>query len=153
LSRYRQQIENVNPVLGTGNLIADYTFEKDALFANLNLKGDELTTYHQVYHALSEQIHPPDLTVFLKANTEVAMQRIAMRDRSYERNMDYKYIDDLNRAYDDFFSERQEHRVLSIDTNPLDFVAHLDHLENISNRIRAALGIPPFQTELPFQEG
>jgi deoxyadenosine/deoxycytidine kinase len=146
-------MENVNPVLGTGNIIADYTFEKDSLFANLNLRGDELATYHQVYNALSEQIHPPDLIVFLKADTEVAMQRIAMRDRSYERNMDYKYIDDLNRAYEGFFSKSQEQRVLSIDTNPLDFVTHTDHLEKIGNRIRAALGIPPFQTELPFQKG
>ncbi|OGO19744.1 MAG: hypothetical protein A2Z14_00845 [Chloroflexi bacterium RBG_16_48_8] len=153
LSRYRQQIENVNPLLGSGDLIADYTFEKDALFARLNLKGDELNTYHSVYHALSEQIQPPDLIVFLKADTQVAMQRIAMRDRSFERNMDYNYIDDLNRAYDDFFRDRKAQRVLTIDTNLLDFVAQVDHLENISTRIRAALGIPPFQTELPFQEG
>jgi deoxyguanosine kinase len=153
LSRYHQQIENVNPVLGIGNLIADYTFEKDALFAQLNLKGDELETYYSVYRALSEQIHPPDLTVYLKADTQVAMHRIAIRDRSYERNMDFNYIDDLNRAYDNFFRDRKDQRVLLIDTNPLDFVAHNEHLEKISNRIRAVLGIPPFQTELPFNEG
>ncbi len=153
LSRYRQQMENINPKLGTRNLIADYTFEKDALFAHLNLKGDELKTYHLVYQALSEQIQPPDLTVFLKAHTQVAMQRIAMRDRTYERNMDFDYIDDLNQAYDAFFAQRKDRHVLTIDTDPLDFVAHADHLANISNRIRAALGIPPFQTELPFEEG
>jgi deoxyguanosine kinase len=153
LSRYHQQIENVNPVLGRGDLIADYTFEKDALFAQLNLKGDELNTYYSVYRALSEQIHDPDLTVYLKADTQVALHRIAMRDRSYERNMDFNYIDDLNRAYDNFFRARKDQRVLIIDTNHLDFVAHTDHLESISNRIRAAMGIPPFQTELPFHEG
>jgi deoxyguanosine kinase len=153
LSRYHQQIENINPVLNAGNLIADYTFEKDALFAQLNLKGDELNTYYSVYRALSEQTHPPDLTIYLKADTQVAMHRIAMRDRSYERNMDFNYIDDLNQAYDNFFRDRKGQRVLVIDTNHLDFVAHTDHLESISNRIRAALGIPPFQTELPFHEG
>jgi deoxyguanosine kinase len=151
LSRYRQQMENINPILGTRNLIADYTFEKDALFANLNLKGDELKTYHLVYQALSEQIQSPDLTVFLMAGTQVAMQRIAMRDRSYERNMDFQYIDDLNQAYEISFREKKDQPVLAIDTDPLDFVTHTDHLKNISNRIHAALGIPPFQTELPFE--
>jgi len=153
LSRYRQQMQNVNPIIGQGNLIADYTFEKDALFAELNLKGDELSTYRLVYQALSEQIHPPDLIVYLRADTAVAMQRIAMRDRSYERNMDFTYIDDLNKIYDAFFTRKGTPQILIIDTNPIDFVTHNDHLENISNRIRAALGIPPFQTEFSFQEG
>jgi deoxyguanosine kinase len=153
LSRYHQQMENVKPVIGIGDLIADYTFEKDALFAQQNLRGDELNTYYSVYRALSEQIHPPDLTVYLKADTQVAMHRIAMRDRSYERNMDFNYINDLNQAYDRFFRDRKDQRVLIIDTNSLDFVAHVDHLGSISNRIRAALGIPPFQAELPFHEG
>jgi len=153
LSRYRQQMQYVNSAIGQGNLFADYIFEKDALFAELNLKGDELRTYHLVYQALSEQIHPPDMIVYLRADTEVAMQRIAMRDRSYERNIDFAYIDDLNKAYDKFFTEKRSHQILTIDTNPLDFVTHNDHLENISNRIRAALGIPPFQTEFSFQEG
>ena len=81
------------------------------------------------------------------------MHRIAMRDRSYERDMDFNYIDDLNRAYDRFFRDRKEQRVLMIDTNHLDFVANVKDLEDISNRIRAALGIPPFQAELPFHEG
>jgi deoxyguanosine kinase len=152
LSRYRQQREISSATRENKNLIADYTFGKDALFARLNLSGDELATYTQVHKALAERITPPDLIVFLRANTDVALQRIAMRDRSYERNMDYAYINELNQAYEDFFSEEREQKVLIIDTNPLDFVAHTTHLENVGNRIRAALGIPPYQPELPFDE-
>ncbi|MCK5646000.1 MAG: deoxynucleoside kinase [Anaerolineales bacterium] len=152
LSRYRQQREISSATRENENLIADYTFGKDALFARLNLSGDELATYTQVHKALAERITPPELIVFLRANTDVALQRIAMRDRSYERNMDYAYIDELNQAYEDFFSEKREQKVLIIDTNPLDFVAHTTHLENVGNRIRAALGIPPYQPELPFDE-
>lgn len=152
LSRYHQQREISARVLENKDLIADYTFEKDSLFARLNLSGDELTTYTQVHQALAERIHPPDLIVFLRASTDVAMQRIAMRDRSYERNMDYAYIDELNQAYEEFFSMEREQKVLPIDTNPIDFVAQTRHLEKIGNRIRAALGIPPFQPELPFDE-
>lgn len=151
LSRYRQQSEINAERLADGNLIADYTFQKDALFARLNLQGDELDTYHQVHAALAERIHPPDLIVYLRVDTDVAMQRIAKRDRPYERNMAYSYIDDLNQAYEESIKDEADQQVLIIDSNPLDFVANKDHLENIADRIRAAMGIPPYQQKLPLE--
>jgi len=152
LSRYRQQREAVPAALDQGSLISDYTFSKDALFARLNLDGDELETYHQVHEALAERIRTPDLTVYLKVDTDVAMHRIAMRDRPYERNMDRSYIESLNRAYEVFFLSDYEGKVLLIDTSAMDFVANADDLEIINKRIRASLGIPPYQRELPFGE-
>ena len=105
LSRYRQQRANVPQLLAQGvDLIADYTFEKDSLFARINLAGDELNMYQKVHEALAEKIPFPNLVVYLRASTNVLMQRIAMRDRPYERNIERKYIDELNRAYDDFFA-------------------------------------------------
>jgi deoxyguanosine kinase len=136
--------------LENGDLISDYTFEKDALFARLNLNGDELNTYTLVHDALGESIVRPDLTVFLKVDTDTAMQRIAMRDRAYERNMERAYIDSLNHAYEAFFSRQSTQNVLTIDTNNLDYVSRKEHLESVANRIRDALGIPPFQPELPM---
>jgi deoxyguanosine kinase len=150
LSRYRQQSEIVPRVVAESNLIADYTFEKDALFANLNLEGDELSTYTLVHEALAERIVRPDLIVFLRVQTDVAMERIAMRDRSYERAMDRDYIDALNKVYDAHFSARSYDRVLTIDTNELNYVAHTQDLDLVVGRIRHALSIPPFQRELPF---
>ncbi len=152
LSRYRQQREAVPSLMQKGSLIADYTFEKDSLFARLNLSGDELETYNLVHEALAERIVRPDLIVYLRVDTDVAMQRIAMRDRSYERNMDRGYIESLNQAYEAFFAPREHNGVLAIDTTHLDFVAHADHLAFIVKRIRNALGIPPYQPELPLEE-
>jgi deoxyguanosine kinase len=64
LSRYHQQRRAVPDLLGAGHsLIADYTFAKDALFARINLKGDELAVYHKVHEALGEKIPRPDLVV------------------------------------------------------------------------------------------
>ena len=81
------------------------------------------------------------------------MQRIASRDRSYERNMEIGYIDQLNHAYEEFFSSPIEgSSVLVIDTNPLDFVRNPEHLKNIENRIRESLRMAPFQSELPLGE-
>ncbi|MGB2894802.1 MAG: deoxynucleoside kinase [Anaerolineales bacterium] len=153
LSRYRQQREAVPEALAKGNLIADYTFEKDSLFAQLNLTNDELDTYTLVHEALAERIQSPDLIVYLKVNTDTAMQRIMMRDRSYERNMDRDYINALNETYDSFFRSSTGTSVLTIDTTPLDFVMHKPHLAHIINRINSTLGIPPYQPELPLGEG
>ena len=106
LSRYHQQRRTVPDLLAAGkSLLSDYTFAKDALFARINLKGDELEMYYKVHEALGEKIPKPDLIVYLRADTEALMQRIASRDRPYERNMERDYIDLLNRAYEEFFSK------------------------------------------------
>lgn len=152
LSRYRQQRSNVPQILSRGvDLIADYTFEKDSLFARINLAGDELNMYHRVHEALAEKIPLPNLVVYLRASTDVLMQRIAMRDRSYERNIERSYIDELNRAYDEFFSHYcKSGPPLIIESNNLDFVARPEDLKTIECRIRQALELSPFQPELPF---
>ncbi len=152
LSRYRQQRETVPAKIDDGHLISDYSFEKDRLFAQLNLSGDELATYELVYAALAERIPEPDLIVYLQVETEVAMQRIALRDRPYERQIEQAYIDELNQAYERGFGNPEREEVLPIDTTHLDFVANREHLEYIANRIRDALGIPPYQPQLPIQE-
>ncbi len=153
LSRYHQQHERVPQALSDGKgLISDYTFEKDALFARINIQGDELQMYHKVHQALAEKITPPDLVVYLRASTAVLMQRIALRDRPYERSMERDYIADLNQAYDQFFLEEIPHLspVLTIETDALDFVRNPDDLQSVENRIRQALQLPPFQPELPL---
>ncbi len=150
LSRYHQQREIVPSALEAGTpLIADYAFEKDALFAQLNLQGDELTTYQQVHEALAEKIPVPDLVVYLRASTDVLMQRIAMRDRAYEREMEWEYIDALNRTYEQFYRERRWRApVLVIETDHLDYVRRTEDLKWVENRIRQTLRLPPFQSAL-----
>jgi len=153
LSRYRQQNNLVPRLLDTGrNLIADYTFAKDSLFARINLGGDELTMYDKVHEALGEKILKPDLVLFLQASTPVLMQRITMRDRSYERKMERDYIDELNRAYEDFFSTYDPSHVLKLNTDNLNFLLNTEHLKLIEHRIRETLGLYPFQPALPLSE-
>jgi len=150
LSRYRQQNNNVPQILASGkNLISDYTFAKDTLFAGINLQGDELNMYHKVHEALGEKIPKPDLIVYLQASTDMLMQRIALRDRSYERQMEHDYIGQLNRAYEEFFSKPYDHTpVLKIDSNDLNIIHNTEHIKLIENRIRATLGLAPFQPSL-----
>jgi deoxyguanosine kinase len=152
LSRYHQQRAVPELLEQSAHLIADYTFDKDALFAGINLAGDEYETYYQVHQALAEKIPPPDLIVYLRADTDVLMQRIALRDRPYEREMERAYIDQLNHAYEAFFGEdRLEAPVLRVDTNDLNYVADPQSLKWVENRIRQSLKLPPFQRELPLE--
>jgi deoxyguanosine kinase len=79
------------------------------------------------------------------------MQRIASRDRPYERNMEREYIDLLNRTYEESFSQpHQDASVLPIDTNLLNIVQNPEHLKYIENRIREKLQLTPFQPSLPL---
>jgi len=154
LSRYHQQRRSVPELLARGeSLIADYTFAKDALFARINLSGDELEMYYRVHDALAEKIPPPDLILYLRAETEVLMQRIALRDRPYERNMERSYIDTLNRAYDEFFTNLQPGSngqivpILTLDTDHLDYIRSTEDLKLVEERIRRALQLSPYQPE------
>jgi deoxyguanosine kinase len=153
LSRYHQQRRGVPEMSADRkDLISDYTFEKDALFAGINLNGDELEMYYRVHEALAEKMVIPDLIVYLRARTDTLMARIVQRDRTYERNMERDYIAELNQAYDDFFLKRHNHAapVLVIDADPLDFVRFPEDLNWIVNRIRLGLEMVPFQPELPM---
>jgi deoxyguanosine kinase len=153
LSRYHQQRRGVPEMSADRkDLISDYTFEKDALFAGINLNGDELEMYYRVHEALAEKMVIPDLIVYLRARTDTLMARIVQRDRTYERNMERDYIAELNQAYDDFFLKRHNHAapVLVIDADPLDFVRFPEDLNWIENRIRQGLEMVPFQPELPM---
>lgn len=153
LSRYRQQNNLVPRLLDTGrNLIADYTFAKDSLFARINLSGDELNMYDKVHEALGEKIPKPDLVLYLQASTPVLMQRITMRDRPYERKMERDYIEELNRAYEDFFSTYDASHVLKLNTDNLNFLLNTEHLKLIEHRVRETLGLYPFQPALPLSE-
>ncbi len=148
LSRYHQQQEVPKALKSDNNLIADYTFEKDALFARLNLDGDELDTYFSVHNALADKLPLPDLIVYLQAETSILMQRIAHRDRVYERNMDQGYIESLNNAYDEFYGGKHSGApVLRINTNQLNYVANEGDLDWVENRIRQTLKVGPYQTQ------
>ena len=148
LSRYRQQQALVRS-LKEGSVLSDYIFGKDYLFAHENLTGDELQTYERLYAALSASVSVPDLVVYLYAETDVLMDRIAIRDRSYERSMSRAYIEQLRRAYERFFGEYDESRVVRIDCSGLDFVRKPEDLDLVRHRIRSVLAEGTHQRVLP----
>lgn len=131
LSRYRQQQRISQMLLDQSPLISDYIFAKDRLFAQLNLRDDELTLYDRLYELLAQNVPTPDLIIYLSADAEVLLHRIASRNRPYERGMDRDYLDAVRRAYVSLFGSYQGVPVLHIDTNKLDFVRRPKDLDFI----------------------
>jgi deoxyadenosine/deoxycytidine kinase len=138
LSRYQQLKHMVGDFV-----ISDYMFAKDSLFAHLNLHGDELATYNQVHHALAEHIATPDLVVYLRADTAALMERITLRDRSYERDMEVAYIDRLRHAYEDFFAQYNASPVMIVDTSDAHFVLDEAARNAVIQRILSTVHQPP----------
>ncbi len=122
LSRFRQQRaraaaleEDRTPVL------ADYVFEKNRIFAELTLAPRDLVLWERLFEALRPDVPRPDLTVYLKAGVDVLMDRVRIRNRPFERDLERDYMARLTGAYDRFF-ETWPGRLLVIEVSALDFV-------------------------------
>ncbi len=122
LSRFRQQQNLFQHDLFSSTLISDYLFAKDKIFANLNLADEELVLYNQLAAILEQRVLKPDLVVYLQARTEVLLQRIQWRGRSFEQDMDASYLDALNGAYSYYFHHYKDSPLLVVNTDNLDFV-------------------------------
>lgn len=105
-------------------IVSDYMFAKDKIFASLNLDENEMALYNKLTHLLEKDLAQPDYVVYLQASTDVLLERIAHRNRSYERHMDRKYIESLNECYNSFFHHYKASPLLIINTNEIDFVRY-----------------------------
>jgi deoxyadenosine/deoxycytidine kinase len=140
LSRFRQQEELAQQDLFSNATISDAFLPKDRIFASLNLSPDELVLYDQVYSLLRTRLPKPDLVIYLHAETAVLMQRVKLRGREYEKDLSWEYLDDLNRAYNDFFFAYTETPLLVIQTTDIDFVKSGADLADLIRQIRQMKG-------------
>ncbi|MEP7198671.1 MAG: deoxynucleoside kinase, partial [Chloroflexota bacterium] len=148
LSRFRQMQVSAPELLARGHVLSDYILAKDCIFAELTLNRDELDMHNRLFPLLAASLPQPQLVVYLYADTDVLMERIAQRDRPFERAMSRQYIDNLRVAYERFFDGFRDAPLLRIDTSRMNFVGNPDHLNEIADRIRAKLGIGEFQQQL-----
>ena len=135
ISRFKQHMDIPQPDLFNSPLILDYIFQKDRIFATLNLDDDELDLYNTVCDAIEPKVMPPELVVYLQASTDRLLERIRKRGRSYELSISREYLEALNNAYNDFFFHYTQAPVFIVNTDDIDFVASQSHLDDLIEKI------------------
>ncbi len=122
INRYKQQQGLQQEDLFSNFLVCDYVFEKDRVFAYLNLSGEELKLYESIFPLLNRSLRKPDLVVYLQSNVDRLMFNIKSRGRRIERNLTRSYIDELSEAYNYFFFRYTSTPLLIVNSTELDFV-------------------------------
>lgn len=134
-NRYTQLRQFNNYNLFYDYLITDYSFDKDDIFARLTLSDDEYKIYRIVFQPLREKLSTPDLVVYLQSTPERLMENIARRNRPYEKLITKRYIEDLNKAYNQFYASYKKSPLLIINVSNLDFVSNPEDFELIVSLI------------------
>ncbi len=119
-----------------GAVVADFLFEKDKLFAYLNLDNEELKLYERYYEAVVEQLPKPDLVVYLQATPEVLRARIAKKGAQAESRISQEYLMEVVRAYEHFFFRYTASDLLVVNTSEIDFVERNEDLQQLLRRIQ-----------------
>ncbi len=134
-SRFRQQKALLTRDLFHQVTIADYAFDKDRIFAHLNLSGDEAQLYETLYSLMEPNTPRPDLVVYLQSTPERLLHNIKQRGRPYEADMDPKYIEAVHEAYTYYFFRYIKSPLLIINAERIDFVKNPDELEELVRQI------------------
>jgi deoxyadenosine/deoxycytidine kinase len=135
LSRYKQQQELFQADLFHKFLVTDYIFEKDKIFAYLNLADDELKLYESLISSMEHNIPAPDLVVYIQSSVDRLMTNIKRRSRDIEKNMSVEYIRDLNEAYNYFFFRYKAAPLLIVNATAIDFVNNEQDFEELVTEI------------------
>lgn len=134
-NRYKQQQLLNQEDLFSNYIVSDYIFDKDKIFAYLNLEGEELKLYENIYPILERNLRKPDLVVFLQSSIDRLMYNIKRRGRRVEKGMTRSYIKDLGEAYNNFFFKYSNSPLLIVNTTEIDFVNNDDDFEELYTQI------------------
>ena len=135
ISRFKQQEELSQEDLFRDFIVSDYLFEKDRIFAYLNLNSEELKLYESLYPLLARSLRKPDLVVFLQSSSERLMHNIKNRNRKIERALNRSYIEELSEAYNHFFFRYNNTPLLIVNSTDIDFVNSDGDFEELFKQI------------------
>jgi len=135
ISRFQQQQQLMVRDLFAQSIVADYLFAKDSIFSSITLSDRELALYNKISPILSQDIPKPDLVIYLQASTPILLKRIHQRNFSFEKPIDYDYIEELNKAYNYFFFNYTDTPLLVVKTDDIDFVNNPQHFDDLIDQI------------------
>lgn len=116
-------------------VVSDYIFEKDKIFAYLNLSDAELQLYEQYYQMFAEQAPIPDLVIYLQAKPEMLKRRIEKKNVSFESRISEEYLEAVVNAYEHFFFRYRSSNLLVVETSEIDFVDRNEDLQQLLQRL------------------
>lgn len=134
-SRFKQQEKMTSRDLFGQFVISDYMFEKDRIFARLNLDDDELALYDNIYGIMTGISAKPDLVIYLQSTVDRLMNNIENRGRDYERHITPDYLQELSDAYNQFFYHYNKAPLMIINATNIDFLNNPDHLAYLEEQI------------------
>ena len=135
LARYKQQRDLLQTDLFHRFVVTDYIFEKDKIFAYLNLQDDELKLYETLIGGMEHSIPVPDLVIYLQSTVQRLMQNIRKRGREFEAHITEDYVKDLNEAYNYFFFRYRATPLLIVNAAEIDFVNDDERYEDLLREI------------------
>ena len=135
LSRYQQLGQLAARDLFKQRIVCDYIFDKDGLFASVNLSEPELHLYEKIVPLMKEKLPKPELVIYLQAGTDVLYDRIRKRGVPFERQISRDYLEELNSAYNYFFFHYDQTPLLVVKTDEIDFVKRPEHLKDLLDQV------------------
>lgn len=134
--------QRVDQLRGVGQLdmfrratVGDFLFDKDPLFARLNLDDAEYQLYEKMYSHLKPQVPVPDLVIYLQAPVDTLVERVLRRGVDYERTISAQYLARLAEAYSRFFYRYEDSPLLIVNSERINFVDNPEHLSLLLARI------------------
>jgi deoxyguanosine kinase len=118
-------------------VVSDFLFEKDKIFAYINLENEELKLYERYFEIFAAGIKPPDLVIYLQGTQEVLRERIAKKQSPAEKRISDAYLEEVIRAYEHFFFRYSASDLLVINTSEIDFVERSTDLQQLLRRLQA----------------
>ncbi len=129
LSRFRQQQALLQTDLFYENVVSDYLFAKDRMFASINLSDEELHLYDEIERTLGKKIPVPDVVIYLQGSVPKLMDAIQDRGRIFEGHISPEYLSDVVQTYNDYFFHYRASRLIVIDTEQVDYKIHPELVE------------------------
>ena len=117
-------------------VVSDFLFEKDKIFAYVNLDNEELKLYERYYEMLASSLATPDLVIYLQAKPEVLKRRISKKGAKVESNISPEYLQTIAQAYEHFFFHYSSSNLLVVDTSDIDFVERNQDLQELLRRLK-----------------
>lgn len=120
----------------TGPVVSDFLFEKDRIFANINLEKEELRLYDRYFEHFAKDLPLPDLVIYLQAKPEVLRQRMGRKKEPSEAQVSEEYLEAVVSAYEYFFVRYTASDLLVVNTSEIDFVERDADLQQLLRRLQ-----------------